>query len=266
VASLTNELKAGKARPQGAIGPLSEVTRKRYAARKDKLASIQAARARRDIATALDQFSWQFLAASAAGDTDLEALTELQIAWKSPHTAELLAGPGRALALRSLWCICEAARNLPGESELSTLATTVREQSANAAEEAANAVAKNRGDTASLLGVLYAALATPNNRAYQTRAKEAVTSKEGDSAQVAEACTLGRILLDPAGDADRHALADLVRREGVNPNQVVLLALACRVVGSGMWDEFRAQARNLLGTQPLPGEIVVYVNQLSHRP
>ena len=103
VAKAIETLQQGKAGAGSALGQLSAQTHKRFTARKEKLARVQASRVRQSVAMAFDQFSWQLLAASAGGQTDLEALTELQIAWKSPQTAELLSGAGRPLgALHAL--------------------------------------------------------------------------------------------------------------------------------------------------------------------
>ena len=65
-----------------ALATLSETTRKRFAARKEKIAKAEAAERKFDVALAHDQFSWQLLSAAAGGKLDLEALTELQIAWQ----------------------------------------------------------------------------------------------------------------------------------------------------------------------------------------
>jgi hypothetical protein len=91
-AKAISTLREGTDKPAGPLGDLSAVTRKRYAARKEQLAKARAAQELYDTALALDHFSWQLLAAAAAGKLDLEALTELQIAWKSPPAKELLMG------------------------------------------------------------------------------------------------------------------------------------------------------------------------------
>jgi hypothetical protein len=55
--------------------------------------------AQRRLAAALDRYSWQLLAAKARGESDDEAMAELEAAWASPH----LASVPDALVFRSAW-------------------------------------------------------------------------------------------------------------------------------------------------------------------
>ena len=82
---------------------------------------------------------------------------------------------------------------------------------------------------------------------------------------IAELCTLGRLLLGSATDTDLNSLAAMISRDELDADQAVLLALACRQSGSELWTTSCAQSRDLLGNQPLPGEIVVYVNRLNEK-
>ncbi|HZN32431.1 MAG TPA: VIT domain-containing protein, partial [Pirellulaceae bacterium] len=126
MAGLIPALQSATQRPRELPVALAEVTRQRYAARKERLEKAAAARRTLDVAMSHDHFSWQLLSAAAGGKLDLEALTELQIAWKATQTAQLLAGQSRPLMLRSLWTVCEASRALPAEKELAALATAAR--------------------------------------------------------------------------------------------------------------------------------------------
>jgi hypothetical protein len=262
VAAAIGTLEAGQSKPAGALAALSEVTRKRFATRKEKLDKAAAAGRKLDVALAYDRFSWQLLSAAAAGELDLEALTELQIAWKSPQTAELLAGPSRTLLLRSLWCVCEAAHSLPEQQELATLAAAARRQAESAAQAAISAAENDRKDHGALVGVLYAALANPNDRAYLNTAMPLLVAKEGEEAAAAKLRTLCRLLIGQPSEADRASLLEMVSREAAGPDHVVLLALACHKSGGAQWQRFRAESRDYLGGQPLPGDIVVFVNRL----
>ncbi len=47
------------------------------------------------------------------------------------------------------------------------------------------------------------------------------------------------------------------------PDRVALTALAGRRAGGEAWRTFRAEARPLLGDQPLPGTVVVLLGHLS---
>ena len=217
-----------------------------------------------EVASIHDQFSWQLLASALGGDLDLEALTELQIAWKAPQTAELLGGPARPLALRSLWTIREAARTLPGNAELAALAAAADKQSQAGADAALSAIEKDRSDLGSIVGVIYAALADPGNGEYRTKALPLLIGKTGDASGSAQLQAIGRVLLGQPTDADHKVLAELIAGEAQGPDAIVLTALACRQAGGEQWNAFRAGSRDLLGGQPLPGEVVAIVNRLGY--
>jgi hypothetical protein len=254
-------LQEGAGKPQEPLAALSDATRKRFAARKEKLAKAQAAERKLDVAQVHDEFSWQLLAAAAAGRVDLEALTELQIAWKAPQTAELLAGASRPLVLRSLWTICEASRVLPADKELAALATAAREKSAAAATAALIEAGTNKGSLPIMASAIYAALANPADRAYAAKLLTLLAASETDEA-TKDLRLIGRTLIGQASDADRQALGTLVATGVGGADPVALVALACRKAGGSTWSTFRAQSRDLLGEQPLPGDLVVLVNRL----
>ena len=262
VAAVLDTLADGKAKPEESLSGLATETRKRYAARKEKLAKQQAALAKLDVALAHDQFSWQLLAAAAGGELDLEALTELQIAWKSPHTAELLSGGARPLALRSLWTICAAARELPQEKELADLAEAVRKQAEPGAQAAIADLKKNRGDRAALASVIYAALANPDDADYRQQAAPYLAARADDDAAAADVRLLAALLLGEPGDGDRQKLAELLETGVAGPDAVAWTALASRKAGGESWEQFRAASPDLLGDQPLPGELLALVNHL----
>jgi hypothetical protein len=260
-AAAIDALEEGNDRPADELGALSEVTRKRFAARKEKLAKAQAAGRKLDVASAHEQFSWQLLAAAYGGQLDLESLTELQIAWKSAETGELLAGPARPLVMRSLFTICEASRTLSNEKELAALATAARSQAKTAADAALAALDKDRKDTAALAGVLYAALANPDDE-YRAKALPLLVPIADEGEAAAGLRTLARVLIGKRANVDRAALAEMLTRDPGGADLIVLLAIASREAGGQTWSTFRAQSRDLLGSQPLPGEVVVLVNRM----
>ncbi len=262
VAKTIASLQTGKTKPEGALATLAAETRKRYAARKDKLAKAQVALAKLDVAMMHDQFSWQLLAAAAGGQLDLEALTELKIAWKNPQTGELLAGGSRPLVLRSLWTICAASRALPEEKELAALAADARKQAQSAAQAAIGDLEKNRNDRSALASLLYAALANPDDGDYRTKAAPFLVAKTEDDAAAAEVRLLGALLVGESGDADRQKLAELIGNGVAGADAVALTALASHKAGNEVWERFRAQSRDLLGGQPLPGDVIVLINRL----
>jgi hypothetical protein len=254
-------LEQAATKPAASLAKLSATTRKRFAARKEKIAKALAAERTLDVAAAHDQFSWQLVAAAAGGRLDLESLTELQIAWQAPQTAELLAGSGRPLALRSLWTICEAARALPAEQELTALAGAARAKTDAAIAALLTEAGANTANLPVLAGGIYAALANPDDAAYRAKLLTLLSAGEADE-PTKELRLLGRLLLSEPTAADRQALGELVTSGVTGADSVALVALACRKVGGSAWDQFRARSRELIGEQPLPGEVVVLVNRL----
>jgi Ca-activated chloride channel family protein len=254
-------LEQGAARPAAGLATLSDTTRKRFAARKERMAKADAAARKLDAALAHDQFSWQLLAAAAGGKLDLEAVTELELAWRSPQTSELLAGESRSLVLRSLWTICEAARVLPAENELSALAATAREKSAAAVASALIDAGTNKGSQSVLASAIYAALANSADRAYAAKLLTLLAASETDEA-TKNVRLLGRVLLGEITNVDRQALSELIAAGVGGADPVALIAFACRKAGDATWARFRAQSRELLGEQPLPGEVVILINRL----
>jgi hypothetical protein len=184
----------------------------------------------------------------------------LQIAWKSPQTTELLSSSVRPLVLRSVWTICESARALPAEKELAALAAMARQQ--------AKATAKAGGepdfnDPTAVAAALFAALADPDDREYQTQLGRYLAPAANDNAQLADLRTLGRLLTSTPTEADRSLLAGMLSHEPAGSDHVVLLAMTCRRARGASWDQFRIASRDLLGSQPLPGEVIVLVNRLA---
>jgi hypothetical protein len=110
------------------------------------------------------------LAAAAVDQLDVEALTELQIAWKSPSTRELLDSRGAGVALRSLWIVCEAARALPDQAELRDLAAGARKQSQAAIVRSLETLEKKPDDAYAFTCVLYGTLAMPDDQRLRTKA------------------------------------------------------------------------------------------------
>jgi hypothetical protein len=71
-------------------------------------------------------------------------------------------------------------------------------------------------------------------------------------------------LFGRGGEASTAELAKLVRAGNIRrEDAVVLTALASRRAGGEAWNTFRAEAPELLGGQPLNGDVVVFVNGLS---
>jgi hypothetical protein len=119
----------------------------------------------------------------------------------------------------------------------------------------------NKGNLPTMASGIFAALANPTDRAYTTKLLTLLSDSEPDEG-TKQLRLLGRVLLGDITDADRKALGELVATGVGGSDPVALVALACRRAGSATWDQFRASSHELLGEQPLPGELVVLVNRL----
>jgi Ca-activated chloride channel family protein len=231
----------------------------RKAAREESIAALQQLRA----LVALDDFAWPLLSAAARGDLNLEALTELQIAWKSLDRAKATTAAD-SLLLRTAWIAGEAAQALPAERELAEFAATLARETR---ELAMAAVAKisttGEHPVEAQLSEIYALLAHRGQSEIAGGAYEAVReSKAGSNAWLTQAilpAVLGR-----GGDEISGELIKLVRSgEVLGEDAVVLTALACRRVGGEAWSTFRAESTSMLGQQPLAGDVIVLVSELS---
>jgi hypothetical protein len=215
-----------------------------------------------NVAGVHNHFGWVLLAEAAAGKLNLEALTELQIAWNSKQTTELLSGKGTPLALRSLWNVQEASRALPDSDELKSLAAAAQARSKDAIAGQLEALAKDKDDAAAFSAVLFAALADRDNGDLRAEALRLLTAKS-EKPELASARVVAAALLDKPGSIDRAALAKLAE-EGVSGDELTLLtALACRRAGGEVWQSFRANARDNLSRRPLSGSVVVLISRLS---
>jgi hypothetical protein len=256
-----------------AIGKLGQATSElrartaaRAKARKDDLATARETARRLEVVMAHDHYAWQLLAAAAEGKLDLEALTELQIAWKRPETSKLLEAKSPGVLLRSWWAVAESARALPQENELQALARSVGSMAQSAVDRVITRLKEHPGDAQASLTVLYAALASQDN-AFRTRAAEAIQGTQGDDPTLAAIRTLAAALLAGKKDAtDDRKLIELATTGVSGDDLVALTAFASRRAGGDAWDAFRRQQRELMGKQPLAGEVIVLVNRLAASP
>lgn len=246
--------------------PVHEATKKlaplavaRAKARQIQLTRHQETLRRSTVAAVHDQFSWQLLAAASAGHLDVEALTELTIAWHGAETLQLLKGSDTHVILRSWWTIAEAARALPGEAELASLAQYAAAQSRDAARRAATAL-ENNIDPGAQLSVVYAALAERDQPEVRTKILE-LAGKMHEKTPIRSVIDS---LFKPSAKGERVWLERQLAVKGwQGPDLTVLGAMACRRAGGDVWESYRGQTRELLGHQPLPGGVVVLVNQLN---
>ena len=104
-------------------------------------------------------------------------------------------------------------------------------------------------------------MANPEDREYRAQATPLLATVVGE-APVANLRALARLLVGKPLESDRVTLADSLAREAGGADAVVLVALAHRQAGREAWEAFRAQSRDLVGSQPLPGDVVVLVNRM----
>jgi hypothetical protein len=202
------------------------------------------------------------LAAALGGELDLEALTELQIAWKADETKRLLDGKGAGIALRSAWAVTAASRALSDQQELSALADSVRQQCRPATDKALMAFEENPQDLPAVLAAAYAAM-TMNDKNLNAKVLAALPDETPGSASTDAAPMAVRNLLCDSPQIQAGRLRKLIETGGITGADVtVVLALACHRAGGETWTLFRAHMRDLLGEQPLPGSVIVLVNRL----
>lgn len=261
-ARLLAQLAGAKAQLAPEIAALRTTTVKRRAARQADVKQQSAARRLAEVSWRHAHFGWQLLAAAAEDRLDLEALTELQIAWKAPQTAELLKVPQRGVVLRSLWLISEAERALDDQPELKALVVEARTLCQPAIDDLEQTLGKTPNDAVAFLGVLYAALAERSQPATAAARLTLLNKKPEAAADFAAARAVANVLLAQRDSIEASALPALVRGDVAGDDLLVLTALACRRAGGETWQTFRAESSRLLGNQPLPGSVIVLIGRL----
>lgn len=276
VAKIAADLADPKAKLGGPLADLHKGTSARAEGRKESAAKLQAAAEKVRVAQALTEHSWRLLAAAAQGRLDLEALTELEVAWRRPATADFLKGPEAVIVLRSAWAIAEAARAMPKEGELSAAAESARRRTKSAADAALAALEKSPDDAQAWFRALYAALAARDDQGALGKPRPLLAR---GGAPAGRWPAIAQALLEAPGKADAGALGGAIQELlGLSQQQVTLAfssagrmgdddvvaltALACRRAGGQAWSTFRAESRNILGNRPLDGSVVVFVGGL----
>jgi hypothetical protein len=262
-----------KAKVAAGLADLHKTTSARAEARKDAAARLDALRRRAGIVHDLEAHSWRLVAEAAGGRLDLEALTHLQVAWKSETVKDLLkvepakdegsaARTAAYIPMRSFWAIAQAARALPAESEVAALAVSLKQRCFEAGRDAAKALDKAPEDPALFLATLYGALAFRDEDDYAAQASELLAQGAADS-PLAAARTVARALLSPPNKIDGKSLVDVIEKGPRGDDLVALLALASRRAGGEAHLKFRAESEDLLGGQPLSGSVVVFISRLA---
>ncbi len=267
-----SELSSGK----GKHGGLGEKALNRYGKRKDYIEKSRAARQKGEVYGALQWSSWQLLAAAAAGEVDLEALTRLKVAWRHPFATRIAEGKRPLIAMRSAWAIAESALAMPGEKALADLAETVIGKMGGQVEAAIAALEKAPGDAPSYLSALYGYLALRNGEALgrvpaarleklDAGVKKHLTGKPGKG-DLRSLRLVGKTLIAGLAEADGKEIVTLIEAGMHGDDQNALAALAARKAGGSVWLTFRAAARQHFASKGVSGAVVLIANRLSKSP
>jgi Ca-activated chloride channel family protein len=263
VADLLSQLADPEAKPAPTLASLHEKTSRRAGERRENVAGLREQDRLTAVAATHDEQSWRLLSAAMAGQLDLEALTELQIAWKADETARLLDGTGLLSAWRSAWAIATASRLVADQPELASLADAVRGRCQPAVPKAVASLKQNPQDLETALAAVYATM-TLNDPELRALALAALSDKGGVDRPLAGLELAARVLLGEAREVPGEPFGKLVDEDAIQGEDVVvLMALACRRADTASWAAFRAAMSEILSNQPLPGEVVVLVHRLS---
>jgi hypothetical protein len=262
VAKVLSMLSDDQREPAGEHAKVFAAARKRAAGRREAVQQAERRRRRIRVAAAHERFGQQLLAAAAGGELDLQALTELQIAWNRPESAALLNGEAAVLLLRSCWMLQEASRALPEAVELRALAEKARETTREAAQRAVVQLSEKPEDAAAFAATLYAALGRRDEATFLGQALPLLTETRGADSPLANPRVLAAGLLQPPSKIDREALTRVINQGPVGDDMVLLVAFAARRAGGNAWETFRVTSRSLLPQQPLSGHVLVLINRL----
>lgn len=257
-----------------ALMELQKAASTRWAGRAEEREKLRAVLARLRLLNTLNSFSWQLLAGAIRGNVDLEALTELQVAWASPEVSKLADAAGRYPAMRSAWAITSALVRVP-RNELKALAVKALGVVASRFGSNLKALQEKPEDSAAYLAVLYSVLAVHNAEAFKIEIAADVGEKMVDAeetllrevkgSRLAAARTVAASLLAPTRESDAGLLKAVRDHKIIGNDLVTLTALAAWQRGGNVWRTFREEQPDLLGGQPLDGNVLLIVNRLAAR-
>ncbi len=238
---------------------LQQLTAQRWRARAEAREKWTANQVRRRIAADSDKASWQLLADAVRGSVNLEALTTLQTAWDNPQ----IKGVAPLLVTRAAWCIGMAARAIPNDPELTTLA----EKSLSSVK--AMKVLKPEDDNSSgYLATLYAVLLLEDGNARESQIDDAVKSlmkmPENSPHWTTRLITQG--WFSPSVENDLSLMEAISAHRIGGDDGVLLTSLLAKRRGGQLWQAFREEMPSLIKVRPLNGHVVVLVNRLEGSP
>ena len=238
---------------------LQQLTAKRWEMRAEDREKAAEKQEREHAKSGFGDTHWQLLAEAARGRVDLEALTILQSAWDNPHIGAI----DPQLLTRAAWCIGMAARAIPDDDELTTLA-----EKATSTVKVIKVLKPEDGDDSAYLTALYAALLLQNGGDRNSQVDEALRQlmmmHESTSDSMTRLIAEGWLSASPK--ADRELSNAIAAHQIRGDDNVVLTSLLAKRGGGQLWQTFREEMPSIVGEQPLNGHVVVLVNRLEASP
>ena len=240
---------------RASLKALQQLAVKRWETRADTREKATAKQARDNVERSLGDAPWQLLAEAVRGGVDLEALTTLQMAWDNPQ----IEGMDPQLVTRAAWCIGMAARVVPNDAELTTLA-----EKAVSTVNAMKVLKPEDNNASAYLAALYAVLLLEDGDARENQAEDAVKSlmmvDENSSLWITRLIAQG--WLSPSVETDLSLIEAISAHRIGGDDGVLLTSLLAKRRGGQLWQTFREEMPSLVRAQPLNGHVVVLVNRL----
>ena len=240
---------------RASLKALQQLAVKRWETRADAREKATAKQARDNVERSLGDAPWQLLAEAVRGGVNLEALTTLQMAWDNPQ----IRGMNSQLVTRAAWCIGMAARAVPNDAELTTLA-----EKAVSTVKAMKVLKPEDNNASAYLAALYAVLLLEDGDARENQAEDAVKSlmmvDENSSLWTTRLIAQG--WLSPSVETDLSLIEAISAHRIGGDDGVLLTSLLAKRRGGQLWQTFREEMPSLVRAQPLNGHVVVLVNRL----
>ena len=244
---------------RASLKALQQLAVKRWETRADTREKATAKQARDNVERSLGDAPWQLLSEAVRGGVDLEALTTLQMAWDNPQ----IEGMDPQLVTRAAWCIGMAARVVPNDAELTTLA-----EKAVSTVNAMKVLKPEDNNASAYLAALYAVLLLEDGDARENQAEDAVKSlmmvDENSSLWTTRLIAQG--WLSPSVETDLSLIEAISAHRIGGDDGVLLTSLLAKRRGGQLWQTFREEMPSLVRAQPLNGHVVVLVNRLEASP
>ena len=241
---------------RASLKALQQLTVKRWKTRAEAREAATATHARGLVERDLRDAPWQLLAEAVRGGADLEALTMLQVAWDNPQ----IEGAAPQLVTRAAWCIGTAARAVPNDAELATLA-----EKAVSTVKAMKVLKPEDNDASAYLAALYAALLLEDGDAHDSQVEDTVKllmMMMDENSPLSTTRLIAQGWLSPSVENDISLMEAISAHRIGGDDGVLLTSLLAKRRGGQLWQTFREEMPSLVRKQPLNGHVVVFVNRL----